>query len=187
MIANKLVLVSCCAPCSCGAIKELLAMKDAGFIGEFVVMFYNPNVFPESEHKKRLDHQIAFCEKVGAQWITEDWHHDAWLNAIKGLEDEPECGARCLECFKFRFEYAVEWAKKMGYDAVASVLGVSEHKSQTQVDAAAMLAIHDIGDGKVKYVPVGWDKDLHKKTLAEQNFYRQKYCGCEFSMRKNKI
>jgi predicted adenine nucleotide alpha hydrolase (AANH) superfamily ATPase len=182
MIANKLILSSCCAPCSCGAICELIAMKEAGFIGDFIVMFYNPNIFPESEYKKRLDQQMEFCKKMDVKWLAEEWHHDAWLECMKGLEEFPEGSERCLNCFKFRFAHTIERAKELGFDAVASVFGVSRHKSQGQVDAAAMMAIQDVGDGKVKYVPIGWNEKIRSETNKENNFYRQNYCGCEVSM-----
>ena len=95
------------------------------------------------------------------------------------MENEPERGARCDVCFAYRFAYARDFAIKNGYDAVASVFGVSKHKDQSQVDAAAQRAL-----GEIKYIPIRWDENLRQAIGRASNFYRQNYCGCEFSFRK---
>ncbi len=174
----KLVLVSCCAPCSAGAIKQL---ADGGVPGidDFVVLFYNPNIFPNDEYIKRMNEQIRYCEELGVKYAIGDWDHDKWKEAIKGLETEPERGKRCDACFAYRFAYARDFALQHGYNAVASVLGVSKHKDQSQVDAAARRTLGDI-----EYIPVMWDENLRQSINRASNFYRQNYCGCEFSFRK---
>jgi len=178
MSGNKLILMSCCAPCSCGAIKQLVNGDIAG-IDDFIVMFFNPNIFPESEYQKRLNEQIKYCEKLGVKYIVGDYNHDNWREHIKGLENEPERGARCSKCFAYRFCYAREYAKKYGFNAIASVFGVSRHKNQSQVDSAAEESCGDI-----KYLPIKWNEELRNQINRESDFYRQKYCGCEFSVRK---
>ena len=174
----KLVLVSCCAPCSAGAIKELMDGKIAG-VDDFIVLFFNPNIFPESEYVRRMQEQIKYCEKMGVKYKIGEYDHDAWRTAVRGLENEPERGGRCSVWFAYRFEYAKKFAHENGYDAVASVLGVSRHKSQVQVDASAASVCDDI-----KYLPIQWDESLRQKIGRESDFYRQNYCGCEFSIRK---
>ena len=174
----KLVLMSCCAPCSCGAIKQVLN-GEIGHLDDFVVMFFNPNIFPESEYQKRLDEQIKYCEAHGVKYIIGDYDHNKWREHIMGLENEPERGARCSKCFAYRFCFARDWAIKNGFNAIASVFGVSKHKDQAQVDAAANTVC-----GTIKYLPIKWDENLRQKTNRESEFYRQNYCGCEFSMRK---
>ena len=131
----KLVLMSCCAPCSAGAIKQL-ADGTIPDVDDFVVLFFNPNIFPAAEYTKRLNEQIKYCESLGVKYAVGNYNHEDWRSAVRGLEAEPERGARCSRCFEFRFEFARRWAKENGYDAVASVFGVSRHKDQSQVDRA---------------------------------------------------
>lgn len=174
----KLVLMSCCAPCSAGAIKQL-ADKQIPGIDDFIVLFFNPNIYPDTEYQKRLAEQIKYCESLGVKYAVGDYNHDAWLMAVRGLENEPERGARCSKCFAYRFCFAREFAIKNGFNAIASVFGVSRFKDQNQVDAAAESAC-----GEIKYIPVKWNEDLRIQINRATDFYRQKYCGCEFSMRK---
>jgi len=173
----KLVLMSCCAPCSAGAIKQLVD-GDIPDIDDFIVLFYNPNIFPNDEYTRRLNEQVKYCESLGAKYAIGNYNHDDWRAAVSGLEKEPERGLRCSKCFAFRFAYAREFAIQHGYNAIASVFGVSRFKDQNQVDAAARGACFGI-----QYIPVKWDEDLRVSINRATDFYRQKYCGCEFSMR----
>ncbi len=174
----KLVLLSCCAPCSAGAIKQLADGSIAG-VTDFIVLFYNPNIFPESEYTKRMHEQIKYCESLGVKYAVLEYDHDAWRDCVRGFENAPERGARCNLCFQYRFRRAVKFARDNGYDAIASVLGVSRHKDQSQVDAAAIVTCDNIS-----YMPVKWDENLRVQINRESDFYRQNYCGCEFSIRK---
>ena len=178
MPGKKLILMSCCAPCSCGAIKQL-ANGEIDGIDDFIVMFFNPNIFPESEYKKRLDEQIKYCEKLGVKYVIGDYNHADWREHVRGLETEPERGARCSKCFAYRFCYAAQYAKKHGYNAIASVFGVSRHKDQHQVDNSAQQSCDEI-----EYLPIKWNEQLRQEINRESEFYRQNYCGCEFSIRK---
>ena len=175
---TNLILMSCCAPCSAGAIKQLVNGEIPG-IDEFIVMFFNPNIYPMDEYQKRLSEQIKYCEKLGVKYVVGDYDHDKWREYVKGLENEPERGARCGKCFAYRFCFAAQYAKEHGFNAIASVFGVSRFKSQSQVDVAAKESCGDI-----KYLPIKWDENLRVKINRESNFYRQNYCGCEFSMHK---
>lgn len=168
--------MSCCAPCSAGAIKQLADGEISG-VEDFIVLFFNPNIFPAAEYDKRLQEQIKYCEKLGVKYAIGEYNHDAWRDAVRGLENEPERGARCCKCFLFRFEYAKKWAAEHGYDTVSSVFGVSRHKDQSQVDKAGQSALG------IQYIPVKWDEALRQKIGRESDFYRQNYCGCEFSIR----
>ena len=178
MSGIRLILMSCCAPCSCGAIKQLVNGEISG-LDDFIVMFFNPNIFPESEYQKRLGEQIKYCEKMGVKYIVGDYDHDKWKQKIAGLENEPERGARCSKCFAYRFCFARDYALKNGFNAIASVFGVSKHKDQSQVDCAG-----EQNCGTVRYIPIKWDEALRQEINRESDFYRQNYCGCEFSMRK---
>ena len=174
----RLVLLSCCAPCSAGAIKQLADGAIDG-IEDFIVLFYNPNIFPESEYTKRMYEQIKYCESVGAKYAVLEYDHDAWRDTVRGFEDAPERGARCSLCFAYRFRRAVQFARENGYNAIGSVLGVSRHKNQNQVDDAAKSECADLS-----YMPIKWDENLRVQINRESDFYRQNYCGCEFSIRK---
>lgn len=172
--------MSCCAPCSAGAVVEVAAMKRAGRIGDVVVLFYNPNIFPEAEYQKRLYEQIKLCDKHGIRYVVGAWDHENWRKCTAGLENEPERGARCAACFKMRFDWGVNWAINNGFNAITSVFGISRHKDQAQVDSTASAAI--LGD--IKYIPIDWDKQLYTDGNKNNDFYRQKYCGCPFSIKK---
>lgn len=193
MSDKRLVLISCCAPCSCGAIQQLVDTINSPLgrgvgvadgvdftqISDFIVLFYNPNIYPDTEYQKRLAEQIKYCDALGVKYHVGLYDHDAWLNEIRGNEDAPERGSRCAQCFKHRFRYAQKFALENGYDAIASVLGVSRHKDQDQVDACAADILTEI-----QYIPVKWDNDLKCELEKKSDFYRQNYCGCEFSIRK---
>jgi predicted adenine nucleotide alpha hydrolase (AANH) superfamily ATPase/very-short-patch-repair endonuclease len=150
-------------------------------ISDFIVLFFNPNIYPEIEYQKRLAEQIKFCESVDVKYHVGDYNHDAWLKNVADLEDEPERGARCSACFKYRFKYAQKFAIENGYDAIASVLGVSRHKNQSQVDNCATDVLTEI-----KYIPVKWQTNQKSAIINQKSFYRQNYCGCEFSTKSVK-
>lgn len=173
----RLVLLSCCTPCSCGAIQQL-SNCEIKEISEFVVMFFNPNIFPKSEYIKRLEEQIKYCKKLGVKTVIFEYNHKDWLEYIKGFEKEPEKGKRCSKCFEYRFKFAEEWAIKNNYNAISSVFGVSFHKDQNQVNNSATII------KKVKYLDIKWNSETRQSILKENSFYRQNYCGCEFSIRK---
>ena len=84
---TKLVLMSCCAPCSCGAIKQVLCGEIPG-IDDFIVMFFNPNIYPNTEYQKRLKEQIKYCEKLGVKYVVGDYEHDAWHEHVRGVENK---------------------------------------------------------------------------------------------------
>ena len=92
----KLVLMSCCAPCSAGAIKQLADGQIPG-VDDFIVLFFNPNIFPAAEYDKRLAEQIRYCEQLGAKYAIGEYDHAAWRDAVRGMEDAPERGPRCSD------------------------------------------------------------------------------------------
>ena len=173
----RLVLLSCCAPCSSGAIKQLADGAVPG-VSDFIVLFYNPNIFPESEYTRRMHEQIKYCDALGVKYAVLEYDHDAWRDAVRGFECAPERGARCSLCFAYRFRRAVRFARDNGYNAIASVFGVSRHKDQSQVDSSAISVCGDI-----QYLPIKWDENLRIQINRASDFYRQNYCGCEFSVR----
>ena len=105
----RVVLLSCCAPCSAGAIKQLADGKIPN-VSDFIVLFYNPNIFPEREYTKRMQEQIKYCESLGVKYAVLEYDHDAWRDAVRGFETAPERGERCSLCFEYRFRRAVKFA-----------------------------------------------------------------------------
>jgi predicted adenine nucleotide alpha hydrolase (AANH) superfamily ATPase len=183
MAQTKLLLLSCCAPCSCAVIEKL-----RGEGRGFAVLFYNPNIMPFAEYEKRKEENKKFCVKLGVEFFDLDYDNAGWLAAVRGLEKEPERGARCRECFEHRLRRAARFAREQGFDSFSSVLGVSRRKNMADVNAAAALAAAQEG---AIYDDTNWRKNgLEERRgalIARESMYEQLYCGCEFSQRKNKI
>ena len=177
---TKLLVLSCCAPCSCAVLKKL--SQDGVAV---TVLFYNPNIYPYAEYKKRREEQKRLCSLLGVQFAELPYEPEVWDRCIRGLENEPERGQRCSACFFMRLKRAAEYAKEHQFDAFASVLGVSRYKDLNQVHDAARLAW--IQTGK-PYFAVNWRKggleELRCALIKEFNLYLQSYCGCKYSIYK---
>ena len=175
---KKLLLHSCCAPCSSACLERL---KDAF---DVTVYYYNPNLDSEEEFKLRLREQQRLCDILSVKCVVEEFNKAEFLDAAKGLEEEKEGGARCVKCFYLRLKKTAEKAKELGYDYFATTLTVSPLKN-------AQL-INNIGEGlekqlDQKYLVTDFKKKggyLRSIELSkEYDLYRQNYCGCEFSKR----
>lgn len=179
----RLLLHSCCAPCSSSVLEYLTQFFD------ITLLWYNPNIFPQAEFEKRFETLISLIEQMGLSdeinILAEPWKSQDYYRRIKGLEDEPEGGGRCAECFRLRLLETARLAKHYGYDYFCSTLSLSRHK-----DA---VLINSIGEDLSKAVGVSWlPSDFKKRDgenrsieLSEQyGLYRQLYCGCEFSLRR---
>lgn len=176
---EKLLLLSCCAPCSCGVIEKL------GRQGRvFSVLFYNPNIDTEAEYKKRLAENKRVCARFGVPFAELPYEPQVWQNAVKGLEAEPERGKRCAVCFKLRLERAARYAKENGFTAFSSVLGISRHKDLAQVNEQAEQVAQKEG---IPYDLTNWRKggteQLKTALMREMQIYNQTYCGCPYSHR----
>ncbi len=175
MNEEKILLLSCCAPCSCAVIKTLAEQKR-----NFAVVFYNPNIRPYEEYVKRRDENARVCRQYGVDFIELEYDNERWCLLTKGLENEPERGKRCSVCFKMRLKRVMEYAKAGGYTAVASVLGVSRWKNLAQVNEAAYEAAHEVG---IPYVEIegrkGGMQEMRSELIKELNLYNQDYCGCK--------
>ena len=138
--------MSCCAPCSAGAIQQL-ANGDIAGVSDFIVLFFNPNIFPESEYTKRLDEQIKYCKKLGVKYAIGNYDHAAWRAHVAGLENAPERGARCSLCFEFRFKYAAEFARKNGIpddEQLVCCVAVGNLKDQFDVPVSHRISVSEI-------------------------------------------
>ena len=171
----RFVLLSCCAPCSCAVIKTL---AEAG--EDFVVLFYNPNIKPVAEYQKRCDENRKLCHKYKIEFIELEYDHERWCSLTGGMENLPERGERCSICFAMRLERAFAYAKEQGYDAVASVLGVSRYKDLEQVNRVAHAEAAKAG---LPYLEIEGRKngmqELRMHLIKELNLYNQDYCGCK--------
>ncbi|MGN0000197.1 MAG: epoxyqueuosine reductase QueH [Marinilabiliaceae bacterium] len=176
--SEPVLLHACCAPCS-SAILEWMVAHDI----RPTIFYYNPNIYPEDEYIKRRNESQRQAEALGLQWVEGAYDHGEWLEAVKGLESEPERGGRCLCCFMMRLRAASEAAKEMGCGCVTTTLASSRWKSQSQIDTAGEWAEGETG---VTFWHQNWRKDglseRRAALLRENGFYNQLYCGCEFSM-----
>ena len=105
-MTTPVLLHSCCAPCSAAIVEWLLANDYAP-----TVFFFNPNIFPREEYDVRKNECVRYCRELGVPFVDGDYDHELWLRAVKGLEHEPERGARCRACFGLRMEATADAAE----------------------------------------------------------------------------
>ena len=178
---DKLLLVSCCAPCSVGVITDLANQGE-----NFTVLFYNPNIQPQNEYQRRLEENKRICDELKVPFVELEYNPSEWEKVISGLENEPEKGKRCDKCFYLRLKRAAEYAKQNGFTRTTSVLGISRYKDFDQVCRAGKLVEKETG---IPYDTTNWRKngglERTEKLGREKNLYRQKYCGCKPSIKNN--
>ena len=206
---KRVLLHACCAPCS-SAIVEWLCAHEI----EPIIFYFNPNIYPQEEYDIRKAESKRHAESLGIRWIDGDvgcqmldvgcqmsvvnsqWSasHAEWLEAMHGLENEPERGSRCARCFYYRMLATAKKAQELGIPYFATTLASSRWKNLEQINAAGEKAAEDVG---CKMLDVGcemldvhfwaqnWRKDglqeRRNTLLKEYGFYNQQYCGCEFS------
>lgn len=182
---KKILLHSCCAPCSSHVITYLAPYYN------ITVLYYNPNIYPKEEYEKRKQEQIKLINELNTpnklDYLDCDYDNDVYEELIKGYENCPERGARCPICFKLRLEKTTKLAKEHNYDYFCTTLTVSPYKNATQ--------INEIGASLSDKYQIKWlysdfkKEDGYKKSIElskKYNLYRQNYCGCIYSQR-NKI
>lgn len=178
---DRVLLHTCCAPCSSAIIECLLQH------GVRPVVYYcNPNIYPQEEYLIRKDECTRYARSLGLDIVDADYDHEAWRCAVRGLEDEPERGGRCLNCFKLRLRATAHYAHENGFSLITTTLASSRWKSLDQINEAGRFAVEPFPD------VVWWEQNWRKGGLSERRsaiikeygFYNQQYCGCEFSMRK---
>ena len=177
---KKLLLHSCCAPCA-GEIMEAVAASGI----DTTVYFYNPNIHPEEEYLIRKEENIKFCEKLGFNFIDADYDTDNWFERVKGLEQEPERGKRCTQCFDMRFEKSALYAVENDFPVFATTLGISRWKDMNQINNSGSRAANRYEE--LIYWDFNWRKQGGSSRMIEiskrENFYQQEYCGCVYSLR----
>lgn len=179
---KKLLLHSCCGPCSSYVISYLTNYFD------ITILYYNPNIYPYEEYLKRKEEQIKVINKLNkisknnVDILDCDYDNDKYEEKIKGLENEPEKGKRCEVCYNLRMEKTAKLAKEKKYDYFCTTLSVSPYKNA--------YLINIIGENLEKKYQVKWlysdfkKKDGYKKSIQlsqKYNLYRQNYCGCVYS------
>ncbi|MDX2347176.1 MAG: epoxyqueuosine reductase QueH [Legionella sp.] len=178
--ADKLLLHSCCAPCSGEVMEALLASNI-----DFSIFFYNPNIHPVQEYETRKLENIKFAEKHGIELIDADYDKDNWFERVKGLEWEPERGKRCTACFDMRFERTALYAHEHGFPVISTSLGISRWKDMNQINDAGIRAASRYDN--MTYWTYNWRKGGGAARMYEiakrEEFYKQEYCGCVYSLR----
>ncbi len=182
----KILLHSCCAPCSSHVISTLTPHFD------ITILYYNPNIEPIEEYLHRKDEEIRFIKEFNninkLDFLDCDHDNDLYHETIKGLEEEREGGARCMKCYFLRLEKTAKLAKEKGYDYFATTLTVSPLKNSKKLNEFGeyLSKKHDI-----KYLFSDFKKKegyKHSIELAkEYELYRQDYCGCIYSKKEREL
>ena len=182
----KLLLHTCCAPCSSYCIEYLSNYFD------ITVLYYNPNISPQEEYEKRKQEQIRFLKEYPSinklDIMDIDYDYNDFLSIAKGLEQEKEGGRRCHKCYLLRLEKTAQIAKKHHFDYFGTTLTVSPYKNSK--------VLNEIGKVLQEKYNVAYlfsdfkKKEGYKRSIElskEYNLYRQNYCGCVYSKRDEQI
>ena len=184
---TTVLLHTCCAPCSSAIIE---AMMQNGI--NPVIYYCNPNIYPREEYEIRKNECTRYAQALGLEIVDADYDHENWLCEMKGLENEPERGGRCLKCFKLRLLRSARYARERGIKVITTTLASSRWKSLYQINEAGQWACKNITPDDCV---IWWDQNWRKNGLQERrlqiikeyDFYNQRYCGCEFSMPKGDL
>lgn len=182
-IRPKLLLHACCAPCSTSVLEKLNKYF------EITIFFYNPNISPESEFIFRLDELKRLLPEMGMadiEIVSPIYDSKEFGDVVEGMENLPEGGERCKKCYRLRLEKSVVYAKENGFDYVTTTLSVSPYKNVCWLNEIGPELAGLYG---VKYLCSDFKKEDGYKRSCELsnkfNLYRQNYCGCIYSKRKN--
>ena len=181
----RLLLHSCCAPCSSYCIEYLSQFFD------ITLFYYNPNITPEAEYQKRVDELkrlVSEMKTIHPVTIQEGRYDPGeFFEIAHGLENVPEGGERCFRCYRLRLLEAAKEAEKGGYDYFTTTLSISPLKNAVKINEIG----EELGDlYQVKHLPSDFKKkNGYKRSVElskEYGLYRQNYCGCVFSRKNNK-
>lgn len=179
-VKPKLLLHACCAPCSSYVLEYISKHFD------ITMLYYNPNITPESEYTKRLDElkrllkTASFCE--GVRLMNCKYDPESFFEIAKGLEELPEGNERCFKCYMLRLELTAQTAKENGFDYFTTTLSISPYKNSKKLAEISLVLEEKYG---VKWLPSDFKKKGgYKRSIElskEFDLYRQDYCGCVFS------
>ena len=178
----SLLLHSCCGPCSSSVLEYLTRFF------EITLLWYNPNIWPQDEFDRRLDAQQKLIRAMDLEdrvcVLTLPRSSEAWYDAVRGLEREPEGGARCAACFQLRLSRTAALARELGFDAFDTTLSVSPYKNYDVISKIGRGLEERYG---VRYLAGNYKKkDGYRRSVElsrDYGLYRQHYCGCVFSER----
>ena len=177
---KKVLLHSCCAPCSGDVMAELKRSHI-----HYTILFYNPNIHPAREYEIRKTENKRFADKLEVPFVDLDYDKDNWFSKIKGYEKEPERGYRCTLCFDMRFERSALYASENGFKVFSSTLGTSRWKNIHQINGCGTRAANRYKN--LIYWTFNWRKGGGSDRMIEisknEKFYQQEYCGCVYSLR----
>ncbi len=180
----SLLLHSCCAPCSSYCIETLSEYFHV------TVFYYNPNIYPDEEYYHRVKEQQSFIQKFPTKYpvsfIEGDFEKERFYSEVaKGLEKEPERGARCMKCYDLRLRETAKRAKAEGMDYFCTTLSISPMKDAQALNQIGQAIGQELG---IAYLPSDFKKNngyLRSCEISrEYDMYRQDYCGCVFSVRE---
>lgn len=175
---KKLLIHACCGPCS----TSVLELLNKYFLID--VLYYNPNIYPEEEYKKRLN----ALKKVSKNIISFSYDSELFTNLVKGLETEKEGGLRCYKCIEARLRKTATYAKENGYDFFTTTLSVSPHKNSKMINEIGYKLEKEYN---IKYLYSDFKKkEGYKRSITlskDLNLYRQTYCGCKYSIKEGNI
>ena len=195
-----LLLHACCAPCSSYVIEYLAGIFD------ITIFYYNPNIHPKEEYDRRLEELKKFLKQFPEamqydikltidSYNPEDYFAATNVRSEVELQKEPEKGERCRRCYEFRMRRAFDFAQKNHFDWFTTTLSISPHKDSEKINTIGRELEADRAptDGRLlnsgtKFLPADFKKKggfLRSTQLsAEYGLWRQDYCGCVFSVRK---
>lgn len=177
---DKVLLHACCAPCSSAIVEWLMANGVRP-----TIFYFNPNIWPREEYEIRKNESKRHAESLGVEWIDGDYDHEGWRKDVCGLENQPERGLRCEQCFTLRLSETARKAQELGFKFFATTLASSRWKSLEQIERAGHAA-EQTAPG-TSFWAQNWRKgglqERRNQLLKENQFYNQQYCGCEFSAR----
>lgn len=179
----KLLLHSCCAPCSSYVLEYL------SHYFSITVLYYNPNIYPESEYTKRIWEQQKLIGDLPVRhpisFIAGPYDKELFYEMAKGLEEAKEGGERCFRCYELRLREAARIAKEAEFDYFTTTLSISPLKNARKLNEIGARLAEEYG---VKYLLSDFKKKNGYKRSTELSklygLYRQDYCGCEYSMRE---
>lgn len=182
----RILLHSCCAPCSSHVISVLTDYFD------ITILYYNPNIEPFEEYEKRKQEEIRFIEqypnKNKLDIIDCDYDNILFKKMSEGLEQEKEGGARCVKCYHLRLDKTASMASELNYDYFATTLTVSPLKNSEKLNTIGKFLETKYN---IKYLVSDFKKKegyKHSIELAkEYDLYRQDYCGCIYSKQQREL
>ncbi|MCR4581913.1 MAG: epoxyqueuosine reductase QueH [Bacilli bacterium] len=173
---KTILLHSCCGPCSSAVIERLSEFFD------ITVIYYNPNIEPREEYEKRKNVQIGLLNELNIKYIDVPYDNEKFRTYTKGMENEPEGGARCHVCYGLRLRYTANLAKENNFDYFCTTLTVSPYKNSEVINKIGEAISKEYG---IKYLYSDFKKrEGYKRSIElckKYCLYRQNYCGCLFS------